>query len=158
MADPKKEPTEVADGKEPTPGAPGQEGTPWGDLLLDAQAHLESKMNQVLELLESDQRPGRVTAENESDLIAKIVALLDSATPSGMVAVVDTDLKLDQAVKVSHLEPPDSPYTGHTGRLVYIPPDGEWPFVVAFHPGGESPAAGDRFPTTFRRNEIEPIK
>lgn len=115
-------------------------------------------VGQVRDLLkeQTEHLPQFLMAEDAITEIAtalrQAVATGLSHAPEGMIDVIPSDLAIDDKVTVSHLGF-ESPYTGHQGLVAYVPPDGEWPFVVRFHTG-EFPEPGGRFPTTFRRNEL----
>lgn len=73
-------------------------------------------------------------------------------------------IKVGDKVKITaHHVMRHSPYKGKVGTVDFVPPDGQWPFIVSVLDfdtaiNGKT-ACGGRYPwpTTFARNEIERV-
>lgn len=133
---------------------------------VDALQGLIVKQNEVLvDVYTSIERVGpsieRLAFPEHSivgpsgDVLDELRSIVEGAKPEGMVPIVPSDIGLDDKVRVSHLGF-ESAYTGHQGVVTFVPPDGQWPFVVKFH-SGDHPEPGDRVPTVFARDEIEKV-
>jgi hypothetical protein len=128
----------------------------FADLMAAITTMTQHTTEVVLPLLEQAAHPQQVLAPESMEQLAEMIAeRTGQPVQAGATSIdiIPSDLSVGEQVRVSHIGF-DSPYTGHTGRVAFVPPDGDWPFVVAFHAEGTFPGEGDRFPTSFHRNEL----
>ncbi len=69
----------------------------------------------------------------------------------------------DKVTIIEHYVMRYSPYKGKVGTVDFVPPDGQWPFIVSIPDfgtsiNGKTPRGGRYpWPTTFARNEIKRV-